>query len=446
MTILRTDIKLFESERLTDDPDGGGRMTGNVVVDGQANNLFPDISRLDRVYGRVNLRKAFTAVDTPNTDTYYGAHIITDDAPDDPNVGIILFSTGSHTDVRRQARDRIESYVTQGPESRMRPLGDQLAGQRTITAWQRPEARLPEIGEVYVLSVEDPGHPADGQQQYVRVRDVTAEVQTYTDNISGDIVDFEVMAITLAITSEIREDFPGGAPTRDFASGTTVIRTTQVANAAEYFGIKPVIEALTAGQTTLRLADVYQPLVPATQSETPQVDITAGARTTHEEQSGGQTVEVTDFAETAGTEVTIQNRGLAWVKNLAPLPAPGTTVVEYRALGNWNRVTDRGDGKLEGDGAGTVDFATGSVSLTLAALPDVGTSILFTWGTPVQYTDRGGGQTNFEPPILDIDPPFSLSPGSVMIQWEKPDGTMATATDDGAGNLVGDATGSVIYG
>ena len=51
MTILETDIKLMAAERMTDTDDGGGRETANEIVDGVSNNLFPDISRLDRVYG-----------------------------------------------------------------------------------------------------------------------------------------------------------------------------------------------------------------------------------------------------------------------------------------------------------------------------------------------------------------------------------------------------------
>ena len=60
MSIANTDIKLMASERLTDYDDGGGEMTGSEIVDGELNNLFPDISRLDRVNGRVSLRKGFS--------------------------------------------------------------------------------------------------------------------------------------------------------------------------------------------------------------------------------------------------------------------------------------------------------------------------------------------------------------------------------------------------
>ena len=56
MSIATTDVKLLKSERLTDEADGGGRATGVAVVDGEVNNVFPDLSRLDRTVGRISLR------------------------------------------------------------------------------------------------------------------------------------------------------------------------------------------------------------------------------------------------------------------------------------------------------------------------------------------------------------------------------------------------------
>ena len=57
MTILEGDILLLASERLYDEDDGGGAMTGKEIATNQHNTMFPDISDLDRAYGRLNLRK-----------------------------------------------------------------------------------------------------------------------------------------------------------------------------------------------------------------------------------------------------------------------------------------------------------------------------------------------------------------------------------------------------
>lgn len=62
MTIQTGDIKLLKSQVLLDTADGGGAMTSNEVIDGQSNNLFPDVSALDRTYGRISMRKAEISV------------------------------------------------------------------------------------------------------------------------------------------------------------------------------------------------------------------------------------------------------------------------------------------------------------------------------------------------------------------------------------------------
>ena len=51
MAINNSDVKRFESQRLTVEDDGGYRVTGSEVIDGNVNNLFQDISRIDRTFG-----------------------------------------------------------------------------------------------------------------------------------------------------------------------------------------------------------------------------------------------------------------------------------------------------------------------------------------------------------------------------------------------------------
>lgn len=100
MAIIETDIKLIASERLNDDADGGGFMTGTVVPDGVENNLFPDISDADRVFGRVQLRKCYVSVASADTDTYLGAHVILDDYPDDPAASALLVTKPGYSQER----------------------------------------------------------------------------------------------------------------------------------------------------------------------------------------------------------------------------------------------------------------------------------------------------------------------------------------------------------
>ena len=151
MAINNNDVKLFENQRLSDEEDGGGRVTGREVIDGNVNNLFQDISRIDRTVGDVALRKAFIGISTNNNDTCLGSHLILTEPPKDKNVSVLLFNTDSQTDERIDARDRIEGYVVPSIRASWELVGDQLKGQRAIVGYQREELAIPEIGEVYKL-------------------------------------------------------------------------------------------------------------------------------------------------------------------------------------------------------------------------------------------------------------------------------------------------------
>jgi hypothetical protein len=266
MPITAADIKLFASERMTDTSDGGGRRTSNVIPDGEPGNIFPKVSRLDGVYGRVNLRKVSAGVETPTVETYAGAHAVIMDAPDNDKIHVNLFSTGSDFDTRTQARDRIESYVIAGPESRMIVYGRQLIGQRAVMAYQREEEPLPEVGEVFCLSRETAG--VVEYQQYVRVEDVEHEVRSFADSLASG--EFKRRVVTMALSSPLRYEFPGhDAPLR-FANETrpTLIRRTKAADTSRYCGIQPVTEAAPANALAIKVASVYSPIVPTTQRET----------------------------------------------------------------------------------------------------------------------------------------------------------------------------------
>ena len=91
MAINNNDVKLFESQCLTDEEDGGGRVTGREVIGGNVNNLFQGISRIHRTVGDVALHKAFIGISTDNNDTNMGSHLILTELPKDKDVSVLLF-------------------------------------------------------------------------------------------------------------------------------------------------------------------------------------------------------------------------------------------------------------------------------------------------------------------------------------------------------------------
>lgn len=148
---------------------------------------------------------------------------------------------------------------------------------------------------------------------------------------------------------------------------------------------------------------------------------------------------VPDALHTAGTEVTLANRGFNWPKTLIPKPARGSVVATYRALGRWYTLLDNGVGQLTGPvgtGVGTVNYITGTVNLTTGYQPDVGSYVLFGWGTGAHYT-MVATDPDIEIGAIRLDTNVAIEPGSLSVTW-----TIAsvsyTVTDDGDGNCIGD--------
>lgn len=530
MAITAPDIKLLESERMTDTTDGGGRRTSRVIPDGVAGNIFPKVSRLDSVYGRVNLRKVYGAVQTADVDTYAGSHVVITDAPDNDKIHCTLFSTASEFDTRTAARDRIESYVTVGPESRMVLLGRQLSGQQSVIAYQRVEETLPEIGEVLCLSTE--AGSVVTAQQYVRVQTVDSEIRTFTEVLGGNYLEFKRRVVTIGTGVSLRYEFNG--PENPSQSSLVVrpskLRSTTVVDAARYFGIKPLSVAATQGALEVTVSSVYTPIVPTTNRETAlsnasmggvvnlvaaktstitenaPVDpwlvsttrrtsrpitpgtltlsggglpngtddkkgsITRGAFTATIDYENGTLTNVTpastpaggaftytpagvasQTAQTIDEPITLANRGTVYTFTLNPLPAPGTVYVDYRALGKWYRLRDAGVGELAGGdaayGVGSVNYATGAVVLALGALPDVGSSVLLGWGSPVHYEIRADGTSDAGTSIKQTVtlPATPISPDSLSLTYTS-NGVTYTATDSSTGVITGDGvTGTVNY-
>lgn len=81
--------------------------------------------------------------------------------------------------------------------------------------------------------------------------------------------------------------------------------------------------------------------------------------------------------------ITPESRSLSFVVTLEQLPSPNTLSVAYMSSGRWYVLRDNGAGELRGIsptyGVGTLNLTTGSVVVTLGALPDVDSVVIFTY-------------------------------------------------------------------
>lgn len=512
MAITVNDIKLLESERLTDSDNGGGRMTGSVVDSGEVNNLFPDISRLDRTYGRLSLRKAYMAVQSLNTDVYLGAHVIVTDPPNDPKVATTLFTTNSAVDERDDAQNRIESYVTRGPLSPYYLLGSQPQGAKAITVVGRVETPLPEVGEVLVLSVEN-GAGVVTSEQYVRIQDFAVEERQFED-AQGEYLR---KVVTITTTSALRETFVGAEATR-FSNVTspTRVRSTTIADATRYYGVTQLDGAVLADALEIKVESIFSQIVPSTQREVPFAgarpgltlnyvgigparndslpgsgpdflfrgvlpkSVTGGSNgITSDDGIGNLMAGSTDVADidyeagrisglnvsslsytpgvavqrnsyTIGVEITLGNQGTVYVQTLGVAPAPKTLRVDYRYLGKWYTLQDKaGIGTLEGaspgEGGGTVDYQTGNVVVTLGALPDVGSRLIYSAGQNTDFTQRAGTVTP-TPPAVEVQLLNPVEPTTaVTFSWVSGGVTKTATAAATTGVITGDATGNVLH-
>lgn len=545
MPINRTDIKLRQSERLDDTDYGGGQITNREVVSGELNNLFPDISRMDRTYGRVSMRKAYMQVETNDRSTYYGAHAAMTLDAKDPNVSVCFFSDGDFFSQRKAARSRMESYLTRGPQLTAALCNDHFTGTYTLSIHCPTVVDAPRIGDVLVL-VANQG-TAEEFQQYVRIAEMSEVIQNLA---TGDNSYFRKKIVTLTISTRLEHDFIGS----DIFQGVsgynsklaTCIYTTTVADAATYYGVKKLADDAVAGSLIVQVEDIQTPLLPCTTSTTNVTDVTLDGTTVEATSSGGTTanseeqitksiayrvspngqfhvgtpvqrnslnlriggmtltddgggnivgsgsaigsidystgiitfgsnvssnsgsgtisyipaVTATQAALSGSIAVLQGNRGFSYVYYCKPEPMPGTLKVHYLSGGKWYILQDDGRGALKGEseeiGAGTVNFATGSVSLALGAMPDVNSTILLTWAKESRVYDISGGESKIE---YDLEFTFTLQDQGIarstfVCHWGdgafgvKDDGhtNIKVATKNSSGwSATGDIVGTINY-
>lgn len=156
-------------------------------------------------------------------------------------------------------------------------------------------------------------------------------------------------------------------------------------------------------------------------------------------------VSVSRIADTAAISVTLGNRGYNYLMTIIPSPAPGTLMASYRAQGRWYDLRDDGTGALRGlseaHGSGNVNYRSGTTTVTLGALPDVGSEILFAWGNTAGIQSRADSEPKAKMVFQLANPGAALN--SIQMRWD--DGSAKTAQDDGSGNITGAWTGKVDY-
>lgn len=444
MTIKDGDIGLYASKVMDDVPEGGGGPSGNLIPWGKSNGIFLDITEVDRAGGDVSIRQLFPAVRTPDTEPLMDANVILSAMPNDPNVSVTLATCGFFAR-RTDIASAIAAYLIPGTEWNGYLLENHVQGQASIKIFHREGTPAPTIGRTLVLVLNE--GLANQVMQYVRVLRVDTETQQFTYSTGSGYVDFPASVTTCEITPRLSTAFPGSPPNRGFAAdpGKTKIRDTTVADAATYYGAQALSSPVSLGENVLQVSSIYTQLVPSSRTETASLDQRpAGVRQLTLATSPRE-IRVAAAPHSRRIKVGQENRGFAWVNILRPFPAPNSLAVSFAVMGVWYTAMDNGQGELSGGGAvGTVNYANGSVSVTLPALPDVGSSLIFQWGEASAFVNRSSN-TGWRAPEHSLRLEHQgLKPGTLVIKWTS-GGQLRTATDNGNGLLQGDATGEINY-
>jgi hypothetical protein len=442
MTILETDLQLLASRTMADVPDGGRGPTGNRIPYGASNAIFGDVTTADRAGGNTSIRQMHMGVLTANTAQLMGASVCLSRIPTDPYVSVTLARCGLFAR-RSEIAQAISSYLIEGVQWGAVLLEDHVAGMRSIQLFHRPGTPAPDINRTLVLVYQ--AGTINERVQFVRVVGTETETKTFTYLLNTAYHDYQASVTKVSLSDALRYAFPGSAPAREFitTAGKTIVRDTTVADAAVYYGASTLTHAAGIDQTQVRVASIYSQLVPNSRTETTALDQLPAATRTIVLAETPRRVEVPSAAHTQRIKIGQSNRGFSFVRQLRPLPEAGSITISYRALGNWYTLSDDGAGVLTGYGSGRVIYATGSLEMTLQALPDDGSSIIVQWAERAAYTNRSGSGAQVRTP----EHVFQLAEegyerGTLVIKWESA-GVLRTATAGANGKFSGDAQGEV---
>lgn len=424
MAIETKDLVLYKSERLTDTDDGGGKYSGQVIIDGQSNNLFNDVSEMDRTMGDVSMRKIFPAVITEDTDSLMGATVFISENPQDPNVSALLFSTKNWTDERRSAQNRVENYLAKGGQIAGTPLDTHWQGMKQLQVAMFPQEAESSVGDTIVL-VSDEGKALEFEQ-YVRITKVETRIAIMV--VDGKNVEYKIATYT--INDPLERDFVGLTARQWYGGQTskTIIRESLVADTGEYCASVKLASDAQVGEFTVNASSMFTQLIPSAQTETPIVDVNAAGESII-------LVPGNDGSITANFPTTVgETQNLYLGSSVMP------SSIAFTLFGQ--PVSDQG-GLLknsQGTQVGTIDYQRGLIQWTSAAGTG-STTLAITFkpaAAPKQYfqsyaipVTQNSQSSNWTGVLIPIPAPGSLSL-SYMSQ-----GKFYELKDDGSGQLKG---------
>lgn len=508
--LTQQDLKIYPSQRLTDTDDGGGQMVGTPLT-GADNELFNPVSDVDRTMGSFDARLVYPGVLRNDTEPLFGANFVISTPPKADYVSYLLFRANGYADARAQIMPRIEAYSVPTIESPMTLLGTQLKGSRLLQAYQRPEEAIPVVGQRYCVreGVRTQYVRVTDVQTVVRTF-ITREgkefqrrviTMTLTDALVADFAGIDYPDIRYAdppaklLETQVADtaQYYGCRPlAQPLTRGSATLNvdsifeklvptsTIETAWADQYPVGASAWLPLEAARTVARVSGYHNgnlyldcSVQPGTVQlgnylDNAQGQLIDGGNVLAIDYAAGVIQNVTGYNLTVNAvpaarvnnadytaiiSVDETNQGTEWAPLLHPKPAPGATAVSFISGGQWYELKDHGDYQLRdinGKVVGTIE-RSGSVVVSLPALPDVNSKIICAWvpiDTFATIDDQDVGNTISLPPVeaqtrLMSDDLKNVQPSSVRLTWQ--DGGSNRSARDENGKIVGDITGTIDY-
>lgn len=251
--MLRTDLVIYKSERMTQDADAGGQRTAIQVENEKLNDVFGNISEIDHAQSAVDIAKVFPTVKTNNNAMLQDAHILVNEPPEDPLVEVMLMESSGINDasLRSDIVELIESAVIAGQLLRS-GISQMLAGQDTFNPLNLQQASAAPgeqavinliIGQVIVIAVEYTGSESQVWPRFTHYARIL--------KINETIVQF---------TPAIPKVAPGPSVVINGQNRCTVLRATNTGQGVSYHGTTRLTGPATG--TTLSVNHTSGQIVP----------------------------------------------------------------------------------------------------------------------------------------------------------------------------------------
>lgn len=255
----RDELAIFKPQKTGNSPTAGGPRSNQKVINGKLNEVFDGISVIGYGQGTVEFAKVYPGVASNNTELLKSAHVYFSEAPQDPQVSMLIASAKVND---ADLLDAMKSAVQVG-----RSVADLMGDlDEAILGQDRINSRLPvKAGDVVAICIEYSGatDPSFARAtHFCQVTDVLTELY-----VTGVAAQQYVMATRQAgflISPALPFALPAATQAINGQKPCAKLRRTKYdTSAVKFHGTTTLIANAASGATVLSVATTRASILPA---------------------------------------------------------------------------------------------------------------------------------------------------------------------------------------